>query len=160
MITFVKHHWFGLILSLFMLAYLLVFVLVLLSPRYDAQKRGFIPCTEAMAERLIDCDNSAWCMLKTIAENSWCDARVVGSGFKNWLQDKQETPWANYLFEPEQTAPDEENEIDEGLREFYAQTPDVEASMRNLRRLNRELEEKIKESEEKEIKEHEQQKQQ
>ena len=45
--TFLKHHWFGLILSLFMLAYLLVFVLVLLSPRYDMQKRGFIPCTGA-----------------------------------------------------------------------------------------------------------------
>ena len=51
-------------------------------------------------------------------------------------------------------------EADESLREFYAQTPDIEASMQNLRRLNRELERQIKENEEKEIKEHEQQKQQ
>ena len=78
--TFLKHHWFGLILSLFMLAYLLVFVLVLLSPRYDVQKRGFIPCTETMAEQLIDCDNGAWCMLKTIVRNGWCDAEVIGGG--------------------------------------------------------------------------------
>ena len=143
--TFLKHHWFGLILSLFMLAYLLVFVLVLLSPRYDVQKRGFIPCTEAMAERLIDCDNGAWCMLKTIVRN--------GGG-------KKKTPWANYLFEPEQPRPDDEPDADESLREFYAQTLDIEASMQNLRRLNRELERQIKENEEKEIKEHEQQKQQ
>ena len=151
--TFLKHHWFGLILSLFMLAYLLVFVLVLLSPRYDVQKRGFIPCTEAMAERLIDCDNGAWCMLKTIVRNGWCDAEVIGDGFRMWLRGEQKTPWANYLFEPEP-------EADESLREFYAQTPDIEASMQNLRHLNRELERQIKENEEKEIKEHEQQKQQ
>lgn len=158
--TFLKHHWFGLILSLFMLAYLLVFVLVLLSPRYDMQKRGFIPCTEAMAERLIDCDNGAWCMLKTIVRNGWCDAEVIGGGFRMWLRGEQKTPWAKYLFEPEQPRPDDEPEADESLREFYAQTPDIEASMQNLRRLNRELERQIKENEEKEIKEHEQQKQQ
>lgn len=90
--TFLKHHWFGLILSLFMLAYLLVFVLVLLSPRYDMQKRGFIPCTEAMAERLIDCDNGAWCMLKTIVRNGWCDAEVIGGGFRMWLRGEQKRP--------------------------------------------------------------------
>ena len=151
--TFLKHHWFGLILSLFMLAYLLVFVLVLLAPRYDVQKRGFIPCTETMAEQLIDCDNGAWCMLKTIVRNGWCDAEVIGGGFRMWLRGEQKTPWANYLFEPEQPRPDEETEADESLREFYAQTPDIEASMQNLRRLNRELELQIKENEEKEIKE-------
>lgn len=90
--TFLKHHWFGLILSLFMLAYLLVFVLVLLSPRYDVQKRGFIPCTEAMAERLIDCDNGAWCMLKTIVRNGWCDAEVISGGFRMWLRGEQKRP--------------------------------------------------------------------
>ena len=153
---FLKHHWFGLILSLFMLTYLLVFVLVLVSPRQDAQKRGFIPCTEAMAEQLISCDNGVVCMLKTIVKNGWCDAEVIGTGFKKWLRGEQKTPWTNYLFKPEQLLPDEDTEIDEGLREFYAQTPDVEASMQNLRRLNRELEQQIKESEEKEIKEHEQ----
>ena len=93
--TFLKHHWFGLILSLFMLAYLLVFVLVLLSPRYDVQKRGFIPCTETMAERLIDCDNGAWCMLKTIVRNGWCDAEVIGGGFRMWLRGEQKTPCLN-----------------------------------------------------------------
>ena len=114
--TFLKHHWFGLILSLFMLAYLLVFVLVLLSPRYDVQKRGFIPCTETMAEQLIDCDNGAWCMLKTIVRNGWCDAEVIGGGFRMWLRGEQKTPWANYLFEPEQPRPDEETEADESVK--------------------------------------------
>ncbi len=156
---FIKHHWFGLIISLFMLAYLLVFVLVLFAPRYDEQKRGFIPCTEIMAEELIFCDNNAWCMLKTIGKNTWCDTKVVARGFGQWLKGEQKTPWANYIFEPQLPQQNTETEVEaeESLQEFYEQTPDIEASMQNLRKLNRELEEKIKKQEEKEKSEYEQQ---
>ena len=157
--SFIKHHWFGLIISLFMLAYLLVFVLVLFAPRYDEQKRGFIPCTEIMAEELIFCDSSAWCMLKTIAKNTWCDTNVVAKGFGQWIKGEQKTPWANYLFEPQLSQQNIASDVEpeESLQEFYEQTPDIEASMQNLRKLNQELEEQIKNQEEKEKSEHEQQ---
>ena len=156
---FIKHHWFGLIISLFMLAYLLVFVLVLFAPRYDEQKRGFIPCTEIMAEELIFCDSSAWCMLKTITKNTWCDTNVVAKGFGQWIKGEQKTPWANYLFEPQLPQQNIASDVEpeESLQEFYEQTPDIEASMQNLRKLNQELEEQIKNQEEKEKSEHEQQ---
>lgn len=41
--NFLKRHWFGLITGLFIFCVLVLFVLVLLSPRQDAKKRGFIP---------------------------------------------------------------------------------------------------------------------
>lgn len=141
---FIKQHWFGLIVSLFMLAYLAVFVLVLASPRYDEQKRGFIPCTEEMAAELIDCQNGVWCMLNSVVENGWCDTKIIGQGFVAWVNGEQKTPWANYLFKPEVA---EQEEMDEGLKEFYAQTPDIGVSMQNLRRLNQKLERQIKETE-------------
>ena len=156
---FIKHHWFGLIISLFMLAYLLVFVLVLFAPRYDEQKRGFIPCTEIMAEELINCEDKIGCMLKTVAKNTWCDVTIVAKGFSLWAKGEQTTPWANYLFEPKlpHQEKETEDETEESLQEFYTQTPNIAASMQNLRRLNQELEEQIKNQEEKENKEYEQQ---
>ena len=41
--NFLKRHWFGLITGLFIFCVLVLFVLVLLSPRQDAKKRGLIP---------------------------------------------------------------------------------------------------------------------
>ena len=63
------------------------------------------------------------------------------------------------VFEPQLPQQNAETEVEEeeSLQEFYEQTPDIEASMQNLRKLNRELEEKIKNQEEKEKSEYEQQ---
>lgn len=71
--NFLKRHWFGLITGLFIFCVLVLFVLVLLSPRQDAKKRGFIPCTEAMAERMLACpeNGKTLCMLKAVLGNSW-----------------------------------------------------------------------------------------
>ena len=149
--TFIKNHWFGLIISLFVFAFVLVFVLVMISPRQDLQKRGFIPCTEIMAGELLACeDNKAYCMVKAILKNSWCDTKVILSGVKLWSRGEQKTPWANYIFTPDL---EEEEETDEGLEEFYEQTPDVEASMNNLKKLNQELENQVQnnQKEQKEI---------
>lgn len=141
--TFLKNHWFGFILSLFVFAFVVVFVLVMISPRQDLQKRGFIPCTEILADELFACEkNKAVCMVKAILKNTWCDTKVIGEGAKLWADGKQKTPWENYLFTPELEDPEE---LDEGLEEFYEQTPDVEASMNNLKKLNLELEKQIKE---------------
>lgn len=148
MMTFIKYHWFGFLVSLFALTYLFVFVLVLLAPRQDIEKRGFIPCTEVMADELLECHQGAICMLKAITKNGWCDAKVIGDGIKNWVSGKQKTPWANYLFTPKL---EETEEIDEGLQEFYSQNPDINSSMKKLRNLNQKLEAEIQNKEIKEI---------
>lgn len=143
--NFIKHHWFGIIISLFVTAFMLVFVLVLISPRQDLQKRGFIPCTETMANELFACqDNKVFCMVKTILQNSWCDTKVIGDGLKLWANGEQKTPWANYIFTPELAEPEI---VDEGLAEFYDQTPDVEGSMNDLKKLNTKLENKVQKNE-------------
>lgn len=81
----------------------LFFLLVLLSPRYDSQKRGFIPCTETLAQNLLNCpqESKYSCGIKHILHHSWCNVKVIGTGFSNWWHGKQETPWSNYIFEPE-----------------------------------------------------------
>ena len=67
--TFIKNHWFGLLLSLVVGFFMLVFALVLFSPREDLHSRGFIPCTEEMAYNMLGCnENKAWCMLKEVVK--------------------------------------------------------------------------------------------
>ena len=143
--SFLKHHWFGTVVSLFVLFFVTVFLLVLFSPRQDLQKRGFIPCTENMVSEMLSCrENKAFCMLGSVIKNSWCDSKVVLNGLGAWVKGQQSTPWENYLFEPEL----KETEQDEGLQEFYDENPDVSASMEELRRQNIELEKQISETEE------------
>lgn len=143
--SFLKHHWFGTVVSLFVLFFVTVFLLVLFSPRQDLQKRGFIPCTENMVSEMLSCrENKAFCMLGSVIKNSWCDSKVVLNGLGAWVKGQQSTPWENYLFEPEL----KETEQDEGLQEFYDENPDVSASMEELRRQNIELKKQISETEE------------
>lgn len=110
-----KEYWFGFLISLILLIGFMFFLLVILSPRYDYQKRGFIPCTEAMAENIMACpkESKFTCGIKHILENTICDAKVIGKGFSLWMDGKQSTPWANYIFTPE--IPEEkffEDEVD------------------------------------------------
>ena len=60
---FVKDHWFGLLVSIFVFFFLCVFALVLAAPHQDEQKRGFVPCTETMAEELRGCNGRNMCVL-------------------------------------------------------------------------------------------------
>lgn len=138
---FIKSHWFGLLTAILIFCFLVLFILVLLSPRQDARKRGFIPCTEAMAAQMMDCSNekSHTCMLKSILGNSWCQIKVIGYGFKQWLKKEQPLPWSNYIFIPEQTELDEN--FDETARqEYFENNPDAVAEMLELKQLNEELE--------------------
>ena len=101
--SFIKTHWFGLISGVVVFVFMGVFVLVLLSPRQDAQKRGFIPCTHELADRLLNCesDKKISCLFGAILRNTWCDMKVIGQGVANWFDGKQKTPWSNYIFIPE-----------------------------------------------------------
>lgn len=150
--NFFKQHWFGFLITLILGISFLFFVLILLSPRQDAQKRGFIPCTEAMADGILACPQDGYytCLLKHILQNSWCDAKVIGKGIKSWLTGKQKTPWANYIYTPELPVP--ENEDSQELRDFYAENPDLRLDMLKLHMLSNELDKKIAEEENKNVK--------
>ena len=123
--NYIKQHWFGLLLGLFLLSCSLLFLTVLFSPRQDNQGRGFIPCTEQMAAKLYDCDGYKMCMLGAILNNSKCDAGVVFSGFKNWINGTQPRPWSNYFFEPEL----DEEETEAEVAEFYKDNPNLQQDM-------------------------------
>ena len=81
--AFIKEYWFGMLTGFILLVGFLFFLLILLSPRYDAQKRGFIPCTEALAQNLLSCpqDGKYSCIFAEIMKNTWCDVKVVAEGF-------------------------------------------------------------------------------
>lgn len=133
---FVKRYWFGLLTSFILLTGFLFFLLILLSPRYDLQRRAFVPCTESLAQNLQSCpqDGKYRCIFTEIMKNSWCDAKVIGSGFKLWLGGKQSAPWSNYIFKPElPTGGDAPNEFDD---EFYAPGNHPELDLIKLRQLS------------------------
>lgn len=137
--SFIKYHWFGLLTGLIIFFFMVLFILVLLSPRADEQKRGFIPCTENMAEQILACEhNKIACLLKAVVGNSWCDAKVVGRGIKKWVLGEQKTPWSNYIFIPELPA---DRFFDQEARaEYLKQHPDPKAEMQRLHKLHKELE--------------------
>ena len=54
--NFIKKHWFSCLIAGMMLCFFSVFVLILLAPKQDAKGRGFIPCTQEMVQKLLDCD--------------------------------------------------------------------------------------------------------
>lgn len=139
-ISFLKHYWFGILTSLILFAGFFFFLLVLVSPRQDAQKRGFIPCTEAMAQGMLSCpvQNKYSCMFGYILKNSWCDIKVIGRGMKLWVAGEQKAPWSNYIFTP---ILDEDNPEDEVLQEFRENNPHLGLELEYMKKLNQQLEE-------------------
>ena len=136
---FINKHWFGLLTGCIIFIFGVLFTLVLLSPRQDAQRRGFIPCTEAMAEKMLSCEkNKVFCLLSAVVQNTWCDIKVVGAGMQKWAKGQQTTPWENYIFVPE--IPSDEFFNEEARAEYLSKTPDIKAEMRRLHELNKELE--------------------
>lgn len=135
---FIQKHWFGMLIGFMVLVFCILFILVMLSPRQDMQKRGFIPCTEAMAEQLLSCENKVFCSLSAIIQNSWCDMKVVGRGVRDWAKGQQATPWENYIYTPE--FPTDEFFDEQARAAYLSKTPDIEAEMQRLHELNKELE--------------------
>ena len=137
--NFIKTHWFGLLTGTVIFFFLILFVLILLSPRQDARRRGFIPCTENMAEELLNCEeNKFFCLFKVIVKNSWCDIKVVGRGIGAWISGEQSAPWSNYIFIPE--LPEAAEYEEEARAEYHKNNPDVKKEMLKLKELNKEVE--------------------
>lgn len=128
-----KKHWFSILMLSLIVLFVVFFTLIALSPKQDLKKRGFIPCTEALVQEMINCQNQKWCGFKVIINNSLCDLKVIGQGLHLWIKGQQPAPWSNYIFEPELFQ-------DQELKEFYDQNPNLEAQMQNLILLNEDLE--------------------
>lgn len=136
--NFIKRYWFGGVLTTLICCFVILFVLLVISPKQDAKNRGFVKCTQLMITSLSDCNRSIWCSVKTISENTWCNVKVVAEGVKLWLDNKQPTPWANYLFEPQII----ENSFfdEEAIEEYLKNNPDVKKEMMRLDELRKGLE--------------------
>ena len=136
--NFVKNHWFSCLIAGMMLCFFCIFVLILLAPKQDAKGRGFIPCTQEMVQKLLDCDRKFFCSTKVVFDNNLCMLKVIGHGFSDWLNHKQPRPWSNYIFEPEIPL---NTYIDEEARQNYLnENPDTSAEMQRLNLLRKELE--------------------
>ena len=141
---YITEHWLGIICSFLIFCFLVMFILVLLSPRQDTQKRGFIPCTEKMVEQMSNCQEESKfsCMLTSILKNSWCDMSVIAKGINNWIHGKQTFPWSNYIFIP--TRPQDEDFDEEARKEYLQKNPDFQTEMQQLKEKHMELEKKKK----------------
>lgn len=138
--AFIKAYWFGLLTSFILLVGFLFFLLVLVSPRYDAQKRGFISCTEQLSANISTCsaETKYRCIFGAIMQNSWCDIKVIGQGFSLWVKGQQKAPWSNYIFKPDiLSAEDKDNPLDQ---EFYEQNQHPELDLLKLQQLQDVLE--------------------
>lgn len=93
----------------FVISVVYLTVMLFVSPRQDALKRGFIPCTEKLVIDISSCQRGKIsCPLMHLWQDMKCNGSVVLGGFGAWVKGEQSTPWANYLFEPKALA-----EIDE-----------------------------------------------
>ena len=139
---FAKHYWFAILLSTFVLMYLSIFLLVLFSPKQDELNRGFIPCTQKMAQQILSGEKkSSSTLVKAIIENTYCDTKVVFRGFADWMSGKQETPWANYMFEPQ--IYNQIDATDEELIKFYNENPNISKDMEELDKQRLKLEQML-----------------
>ena len=69
------------------------FFLILFAPHYDLQKRGFVPCTDAMAEDVANCNGKSFCVMKSVIKNMACDTKVIGHGISEWVKGKAFRSW-------------------------------------------------------------------
>ena len=109
-------------LVLFVTAVTYLAVMLYIAPRQDALKRGFIPCTEKLVIDISACERgNISCPIKLLWQDTKCNIAVIADGFSAWVKGTQETPWANYLFEPVALA-----EIDEEIPYEGSVAHDVE----------------------------------
>lgn len=86
-------------LGIFVAAVVYLTLAMYFSPRQDALKRGFIPCTEQLVAELNYCARGTIkCPMQLMLRDTKCNMDVVLSGLGLWLKGKQKTPWENYWF--------------------------------------------------------------
>lgn len=102
MVKFIRLHWFGLSLSIFVVLFMLFTLIIAIAPHNDAKMRGFTPCTYQMAGALNqETSHKMMNVFKIVIGGYLCYLQVMGEGAKQFALGKQKTPWENYLFEEE-----------------------------------------------------------
>lgn len=99
----IREYWFGGLMALFVVLFLLFVAVVAAAPHNDAQMRGFTPCTYVMAEELNAGAGSKkmWQVISAVGHGYLCYAGVMREGVERWAAGSQPTPWANYMFAAE-----------------------------------------------------------
>ena len=102
-------------LGFFAVCVIYLTTMLFMSPRQDALKRGFIPCTEQLVIDISVCERGKiLCPLKYLWQDTQCNVKVVFNGFGAWIKGNQKTPWENYLFVPKAVAETDEELSYEG----------------------------------------------
>ena len=88
-------------LGIFVFFVMYMVTVMFLSPRQDALKRGFIPCTEQLVNDITECTpGKIACPLKHLWSDMKCNTAVILDGFGAWVKGEQSSPWESYLFTP------------------------------------------------------------
>ena len=143
--NYIKQHWFGMGISCFMAYFLLVFIMVAVSPQNDEKNRGFIPCSHEQTEKIINCQkNKVFCVLSASVRGNVCYMKVLNKGFFDFVIGKQPRPWSNYLFTPEIVQnPEKDAQYEAELQAILAENPTLVEDMEKIKEKNQELLEKI-----------------
>ncbi len=136
--SFIKRYWFGGLIAFIVCFFMLLFILLVMSPKDDADKRGFVKCTHEMIDNLSDCNKGFYCTVKAIMNNTWCNVKVIAEGVDLWIDNKQKYPWSNYIYEP--IIVDNSFFDEEARTEYLKKYPDVKRDMMRLNKLRKDLE--------------------
>lgn len=136
--NFIKSHWFGMLIGLWMFLFIALVGIVIFAPHHDAKNRGFAFCTHNLADDLISCDKATLCTMNAILNNTWCDIKIICQSFNDWIDNKHPYPWSGYLFEPEQLHSSYFDE--EEVKEYMQEYPDTLEEMVELKKLRKDME--------------------
>ncbi len=103
MVNTLKEYWFGILLLLFVVVFMLFIAIVAVAPHNDAKMRGFAPCTYQMVYELGQYgeEKHVGKVFSAVSDGYFCYAGVMADGIVVWLGGQQKTPWANYMFKAE-----------------------------------------------------------
>lgn len=136
---FIKRNLFGFFIAMIFIIFGVLFVAMIVSPKEDLKKRGFIPCTEKFVHHANMCENSKMCIVKGVWSHIGCGFSVVGTGVSKWAKGEQNTPWENYVFIPEVEIKNEGAYIQEGMEELYNENPNIVEDMMSTKELHEEM---------------------
>lgn len=119
MFAVLKEYWFGFLLTLAGLGFLLFFGIIASAPHDDAEMRGFTPCTNKLVYELATADERSFSFVFSAVSGSYiCYAEVMINGWRLWRAGEQSRPWSNYFFATDNfsVSPELSEPISEELR--------------------------------------------
>lgn len=140
---FLRRNYFGIIIVIFILLSAMFFTIIIISPKEDTQKRGFVMCTEKFVTNASQCKDKAFsCISKHIWYDFTCNLSVISDGFSLWVSGEQEKPWSNYIYEPDLLSHNIDLYNQDGIETLYEENPNILEDMQQVRLLNKEMEKK------------------